>query len=115
MIGEKEFIISNDPSGFVNIADVVRDVILEVRYYSTYNFTGERIDGYEQPVALLTKEAAIALKAASDELVRQGYRLKIYDAYRPQRAVEHFVRWAEDIKKNIESLLSGGQGEFRIA
>ena len=50
-----------------------------------------------QPIALLTKEAAIALKAASDELVRQGYRLKIYDAYRPQRAVEHFVRWAENI------------------
>ena len=100
MIGEKEFIISIDSSGFANISEVVRDVILEVRYYSTYNFTGERIDGYEQPVALLTKEAAIALKAAGDELVRQGYRLKIYDAYRPQRAVEHFVRWAEDIKND---------------
>ena|GEM_PF-3467436 len=58
MIGKKEFIISNDPSGFVNIADVVRDVILEIRYYSTYNFIGERIDGYEQPVALLKKTMA---------------------------------------------------------
>lgn len=82
--------------GFVSLAEAVPDVILEIRYYSTYNFVGERIDGYEQPCALLAKEAAAALKAASDDAVRRGYRLKIYDAYRPQRAVSHFMRWAED-------------------
>ena len=76
-----------DASGFVLLADAVPDAIQEIRYYSTYNFVGERIDGYEQPCALLTKEAAAALKAASDDAVRRGYRLKIYDAYRPQRAV----------------------------
>ena len=86
-----------ESSGFVNLSDIVPDVILEIRYYSTFNFIGDRIDGYEQPVALLTKEAAVALKKASDEFIREGYRLKIYDAYRPQRAVDHFVRWAEDI------------------
>lgn len=86
-----------ESSGFVNVSDIVPDVILEIRYYSTFNFIGDRIDGYEQPVALLTKEAAVALKKASDEFIREGYRLKIYDAYRPQRAVDHFVRWAEDI------------------
>ena len=82
--------------GFVALAEAVPDAILEIRYYSTYNFVGERIDGYEQPCALLSREAAKALKAASDEAVRRGYRLKIYDAYRPQRAVAHFMRWAKD-------------------
>ena len=83
--------------GFAALAEAVPDVILEPRYYSTYNFVGERIDGYEEPCALLTKEAARALRAASDDCVRRGYRLKIYDAYRPQRAVAHFVRWAADV------------------
>ena len=82
---------------FVNITDVVPDVILEIRYYSTYNFVGSRIDGYEEPTALLTREAADSLKAVNDELRKMGYGLKIYDAYRPQKAVDHFVRWASDI------------------
>ena len=82
---------------FVTIGEAVPDAIMEIRYYSTYNFVGDRIDGYEQPCAMLTKEAAKALKAASDECVRRGYRLKIYDAYRPQRAVSHFMRWAKDV------------------
>ena len=82
--------------GFVSLAEAVPDAILEIRYYSTYNFVGDRIDGYEQPCALITKEAAAALKAASDDCVKRGYRLKIYDAYRPQRSVSHFMRWAQD-------------------
>ena len=82
--------------GFVLLSEAVPDAILEIRYYSTYNFVGERIDGYEEPVALLTREAALALRAVSDDLVERGYRLKIYDAYRPQRAVDHFVRWSRD-------------------
>ena len=85
-----------DNSQFVNITDVVPDVILEIRYYSTYNFVGARIDGYLQPIALLTKEAADSLKAVSDDVIARGYRLKIYDAYRPQCAVDHFVRWSKD-------------------
>ena len=88
---------SNDSSDFVVLTDIDPNVILEIRYYSTYNFAGERIDGYEQPTALLTKEAATALKEVSDDLEKKGYRLKIYDAYRPQKAVNHFERWAEDI------------------
>ena len=86
-----------DSSGFVMLSDAVPDAILEIRYYSDYNFVGERIDGYNAPAALLTKEAAEALRNVSDELISKGYRLKIYDAYRPQSAVDHFVRWAEDI------------------
>lgn len=88
----------NDGSeGFALVSDVVPDVIQEIRYYSTYNFVGQRIDGYEEPCALLTKEAAQALKEVSDDVMEQGYRLKIYDAYRPQMAVDNFVRWAEDL------------------
>ena len=84
--------------GFVLITDVIPDAILEIRYYSTFNFVGERIDAYEAPVAYLTKEAAAALKNVSDELMAQGYRIKIYDAYRPQTAVDHFKAWAEDLE-----------------
>lgn len=83
--------------GFVLLAEAVPDIIQEIRYYSTYNFVGERIDGYEQPCALLTKEAAEALKAVSNDVIAQGYRLKVYDAYRPQMAVDHFVRWAQEL------------------
>lgn len=84
------------PDGFVNVSDIVPDVILEIRYYSTYNFIGTRVDGYEAPVAFLTRKAAEALRRVSDAVVPLGYRLKVYDAYRPQRAVDHFVRWSKD-------------------
>lgn len=82
-----------DPSGFVLLADFIPDIIQEMRYYTTYNFIGDRIDGYEEPVALLTKEAARALKAVNSEMFVRGYRLKVYDAYRPACAVKHFVLW----------------------
>ena len=82
-----------DPSGFVVLADFVPAIVQEIRYYSTYNFIGERIDGYEEPCALLTIEAARALKAASNVLFVKGYRLKVFDAYRPAPAVRQFVLW----------------------
>ena len=85
--------ITADPSGFVVLADYVSHIVQEIRYYSTYNFIGERIDGYEEPCALLTKEAARALKSVSNEMIVHGYRLKIFDAYRPACAVKHFVLW----------------------
>ena len=85
-----------DSSQFVTLTDAVPDAILEIRYFGTYNFVGERIDGYLEPTALLTVNAARALKEVSDEVVSMGYRLKIYDAYRPQKGVDHFVRWAAD-------------------
>ena len=85
--------LTMDPSGFVLLADHVPNIIQEIRYYSTYNFIGDRIDGYEEPCALLTKEAARALKAVSNEVFVQGYRLKVFDAYRPACAVKQFVLW----------------------
>lgn len=84
---------SMDPSGFVLLSDYVPGILQEIRYFSTYNFIGDRIDGYEEPCALLTIEAGRALKAAANELLVQGYRLKVFDAYRPDCAVRHFMLW----------------------
>ena len=86
----------NTEKDFVLVTDAVPDAILEIRYHSTYNFIGERIPGYEEPVALLTRQAADSLKVVSDELLQLGYRLKIFDAYRPQCAVDYFMEWAKD-------------------
>ena len=85
--------LATDSSGFVLLSDYVPGVVQEIRYFSTYNFVGDKIDGYEEPVALITVEAARALKAVANEMNVQGYRLKIFDAYRPLCAVKHFVLW----------------------
>lgn len=84
------------PEGFAYVADVCENVLLEMRYYSTYNFVGTRIDDYNAPVAILTQQAADALATAARQLQEQGYVLKIFDAYRPTGAVQHFARWAQD-------------------
>ncbi len=85
--------ITMNPSGFVVLSEYVPDIVQEIRYHSTYNFVGERIDGYEEPCALLTIEAARTLKGVSHDMFVQGYRLKVFDAYRPACAVKHFVFW----------------------
>lgn len=85
--------LTMDPSGFVLLSDFIPAIVQEIRYHSTYNFIGDRIDGYEEPCALLTIEAARALKSVSNEMMVQGYRLKIFDAYRPVSAVKHFILW----------------------
>ena len=90
-----------DASGFVLLADFIPSIVQEIRYYSTFNFIGERIDGYEEPIALLTIEAARALKSVSNEMNVKGYRLKIFDTYRPTTAVKHFILWGiedEDVR-----------------
>ena len=98
---EKEALM--DASRFVMLADFVPGIIQEIRYYSTYNFVGDRIDGYEIPCALMTKDAARALKAVSNKAAVMGYRLKVFDAYRPARAVRHFVLWGlEDLDQRMK-------------
>ena len=92
-----------DSSGFALLADFVPGIVQEIRYYSTYNFMGERADGYEEPAALLTKEAARALRTVANEMNAQGFRLKVFDAYRPARAVRHFVLWGiEDLDQRMK-------------
>ena len=84
---------TEDASGFVVLADFVPHIIQEIRYHSSYNFIGERIDGYEEPIAILGIEAARALKNVVSELLVKGYYVKIFDTYRPAVAVKHFVLW----------------------
>ena len=93
MLNNSKIALEMDPSGFVLLSDYVPHIVQEIRYFSTYNFIGERIDGYEEPCALLTKEAARALKAVRNEVIVHGYRLKVFDAYRPACAVKQFVLW----------------------
>jgi D-alanyl-D-alanine dipeptidase len=85
-----------DHSDFVIVNDVIPDVLLELRYFTSFNFVGARIDGYEEPVALLTKEAAEGLKKASERFKERDLIIKIWDSYRPKSAVDHFVRWSKD-------------------
>ncbi len=84
------------PDGFCYVHDVINDVILDIRYAGEHNFVGAQIDGYLAPYAVMTVEGAEALKKAADVFREKGYRLKIFDAYRPQSAVKHFVRWSQD-------------------
>ena len=92
-----------DASRFVLLADHVPGILQEIRYYSTYNFVGDRIDGYEEPCALLTIDAARALKSVANQANVMGYRLKIFDAYRPANAVRHFVLWGlEDLDQRMK-------------
>ncbi|MFI9763832.1 M15 family metallopeptidase [Streptomyces sp. NPDC051963] len=85
------------PRDFVALRAVDPTIVQEMRYFTPHNFVGEPIDGYDQPLCILTRPAAQALHTAQLSLLRQGYTLKVYDCYRPQRAVDHFVRWAEDL------------------
>lgn len=87
--------------GFVYVKNIIPDLIEDLRYFTANNFIGEKVDGYEANYAILSKEAATALGKATDELREKGYVIKIYDAYRPQKAVDHFVRWSKsDDKRN---------------
>ncbi|KAA3620235.1 MAG: D-alanyl-D-alanine dipeptidase [Calditrichaeota bacterium] len=84
-------------SGFINVKDSIPSIILDVRYYGSHNFIGKPIAGYKSPKCFLTNEAAQALKKVQKEVLRFNLSLKIYDAYRPQRAVNHFVAWAKNL------------------
>lgn len=84
------------PEGFVYLDEVLEYAFYDIRYYGEYNFVGEQIDGYHAPIAILSEQASNALKKAEQALEPHGYVLLIYDAYRPQKAVEHFSRWAAD-------------------
>ena len=88
--------ISYDKSGFDKIYNVVDDAVFDLRYYSPYNFTGHKIRGYKAPVAYMTKEALQALAVAAADLRAQGYRILVWDSYRPQKAVDDFVEWIND-------------------
>jgi zinc D-Ala-D-Ala dipeptidase len=84
-------------SAFVDANDVVPDLVVEMRYAGDHNFVGTRIDGYERRLCLLTRKAAAALADVQRDLAERGLGLKVFDCYRPARAVAQFVRWAQDL------------------
>lgn len=97
VVESKSGIVQTKPDDFVNLVTVIPEAQFDMRYYGAHNFVGTRIDGYEKPVCLLTKNAALQLKQVEDKLLPMGLTLKLYDCYRPQRAVNHFAKWATDI------------------
>lgn len=89
------------PEGFVYVKDIIPTIKTELRYCGDNNFVGTPIDGYVNSVAILTEEAATALKTVQVKLAKQNLSIKIYDSYRPQQAVNHFVRWAKAVNDTL--------------
>lgn len=93
---EMKTIDEAEKAGFVYVSDYINDAIIDLRYCSNYNFVGTKIEGYVFPRPMMTKKAVEALASAAADLRKQGYRMIIYDTYRPKKAVKHFIRWVED-------------------
>ncbi len=93
--------VSEKPAEFVDIQQIIPNILIDLRYATSYNFVGKPIDGYRAPVCYVTRSTAEALREVQKELALMGLSLKIYDAYRPQRAVDHFVRWAKDLSDTL--------------
>ncbi len=89
------------PEGFVYAKSIITDLDVELRYFSTNNFVGDTIEGYKANKLILTRQTAIALQLVQDDLQQMGYCVKVYDGYRPQRAVNHFMHWAKNLKDTI--------------
>lgn len=102
LIGEQRAMAQDSsemvPESFVELLDVIPTLHVELRYFGENNFVGSVIDGYHDEKVYMTREAASALMQVQNELAAFGLSLKIFDTYRPQRAVDHFVRWAADLE-----------------
>lgn len=83
--------------GFVELSEVDPTIITSLRYITNENFLGTPVDGYKKDCVVMTRQAAQAIKKVQEEVKKNGYCLVVYDAYRPQVAVDHFVRWSEDV------------------
>lgn len=95
------FLCQEIPEGFVEIREVIPDIILDLRYLTNHNFLGVPVDGYENEKCYITKSAADSLSKVQSELRKFNLSLKIYDAYRPQKAVDHFVKWAKNLSDTL--------------
>ena len=101
LVFSSAFFNNNLEDGFVYLKDIDDSIVVDLKYYSSKNFTGRFVEGYHSNNAILTREAAIALSKVQDDLNKLGYSLILYDAYRPQSAVDFFVEWSADINDTI--------------
>ena len=92
------------PSSFVYIKSVIPSAVVDLKYFSKNNFAGEKINGYHVNKAIITKEAALALKNVQEDLNHFGYGIKIFDSYRPQMAVDHFGKWARSSNRKMKQI-----------
>jgi len=90
--------VEQRPAAFVDAATLIPGLVVEMRYAASHNFVGAPVDGYEKPVCLLARPAAEALAQVQRDLSAQKLGLKVFDCYRPARAVAHFIRWARDVR-----------------
>jgi zinc D-Ala-D-Ala dipeptidase len=90
------------PQGFVDVAALTTKIRLDIRYATPENFTGRPVPGYNRVACWLREEVAAALARAAEDFAEQGYRLVLYDCYRPQRAVDAFVAWSKDTKDQLK-------------
>src|SRR5262245_50352983 len=93
----KQALIDHDPSAFVDAGSAVPGLVVDMRYFGSENFLGRRVAGYEAPVCLVTRKTVLALQRVQAVLARSGLGLKVFDCYRPKRAVADFVAWAKDL------------------
>ncbi len=89
------------PDEFIKVKMIIPEIEYDLRYYGNNNFLGCQVDGYEKDRLILTERAAKALKNVQNELLEFGLAVKVFDGYRPQKAVDHFVLWAEDINDTL--------------
>jgi len=89
------------PNGFSYVNNIIPNIEVELRYYTSNNFVGVPVDGYKANRLILTEETAKALKQVQEELQSQNLCLKVYDGYRPQQSVNHFMRWAKELNDTV--------------
>jgi len=85
------------PADIIDAAQLAPGLVVEARYHGEHNFLGRQVKGYQAPLCLLTRRAALALAKVQAELKPLGLELKVYDCYRPRQAVADFVAWAKDL------------------
>jgi zinc D-Ala-D-Ala dipeptidase len=100
--GARAVVAQERPAAFADAATVVPGLITDIRYAGSHNFVGRPIDGYQAPRCLLTQAAAAALAEVARALASRGLVIKVFDCYRPVRAVMNFVRWARDLADQAE-------------
>lgn len=95
-------VLAQVPESFINVLDLDSTIKVELRYFTTNNFMGMKVQGYKANNAYLTIRAAKGLQMAHRRALKMGMGILIYDSYRPQRAVDHFVQWSRDLKDTLK-------------